>query len=104
MDLERQRMAMLERQLEEHEPDHTLRDEVSKLKEKLGAAKERVKQLWSMSCEQIKMHDQSLSEKDAEIARRAHAPPYVTTSLSLTRICPVHAHQLGLSVEGKPSC
>ena len=69
LDHERQRTATLQEQLEEHESDPELQDEVTKLKEELGAAKERVKQLWSMSCEQVKMHDQSLSDKDAEIAR-----------------------------------
>lgn len=69
LDRDKKRTAMLEEQLEEYKPDYMFRDEVSKVKEELGAAKERVKQLWKMSCEQVKMYDQSLSKKDDEITR-----------------------------------
>ena len=69
LEAERQRTATLQEQLEQMELDHVSRDEVSKLKEELRAEKERGKQFWKMSCEEVKLHDQSLSEKDAEIAR-----------------------------------
>ena len=66
LEVERQWTATLQEQMQQMELD---RAEVSKLKEELRTEKERGKQLWKMSCEQVKLHDQSLSEKDAEIAR-----------------------------------
>ena len=44
-------------------------EEVSKLRDELRAEKEKVKKLRHTSCEQVRSHDELISEKDTEIEK-----------------------------------
>ena len=57
-------------------------EEVSKLKDDLKGEREKSKRMWRMNCEQVKMHDELMMEKESEIERlrkqlrllRRHSP------------------------------
>ena len=66
LDAEREQNATLQEQLKSAT---STTGEVSELRDKLRAEKEKVKQLWRTSCEQVRSHDELISEKDAEIER-----------------------------------
>ena len=58
------------------------REEMSKLKDDLKGEREKSKRMWRMNCEQVKMHDELMMEKESEIERfreqlrllRKHSP------------------------------
>ena len=66
LDAEREQNATLQEQLKS---TTSTTGEVSKLREELRAEKEKVKQLWRTSCEQVRSHDELISVKDAEIEK-----------------------------------
>ena len=65
LDAERDQTAALREQLKAVPST----SEVSKLRDELKTEKERVKQLWRTSCEQVRSHDELIGEKDAEIEK-----------------------------------
>ena len=66
LDAEREQNATLQDQLKS---TTSTTEEVSKLRDELRAEKEKVKQLWRTSCEQVRSHDELINEKDAEIEK-----------------------------------
>ena len=66
LDAEREQNATLQEQLKS---TTSTNEEVSKLKDELRAEKEKVKQLWRMSCEQVRSRNELINEKDAEIEK-----------------------------------
>ena len=66
LDAEQEQNATLQEQLKSAT---STTGEVSKLRDELRVEKEKVKQLWCTSCEQVRSHDELISEKDTEIER-----------------------------------